>query len=292
MPRERVYTDEEIRALLRRATEIEDPSRRSDEPGLSLQEVEQVARESGIDPEAIRRAAQELELQTQRSAQDRSFPFLGASPVIDRERIVPGNMALLDWDEAVGMCRRAFSGEGKSQYSGNTREWVLKELGSERARVVVSPRGDETSIRVIRDISDLAWAAHGGIAGGMIGVTVILVFAVGLALPIALAASAASIAVLYMMARVLFRYLAARQDGHTKNLLDELESLIPTPDPSQPLTVGDTTTASGAPLDASLIDVASSESSQASGSDANSEVTSAITPEATAARPRPKRQRP
>ncbi len=232
MPRDRVYTDDEIRALLRRATEIGGPSGNADEPGLSLREIEQVARESGIDPEAVRRAAKELALEDQRSTQDKRYPFLGASPVIDRERIVPGNMAHVDWDEAVGICRRAFGGDGKSLYAGNTREWVLNELGSERARVVISPRDDGTSIRVIRDIADLAWASHGGIAGGMIGVSVILVFAVGLSLPVSLAASAVSIGVLYMIARSLFRYLAWRQDEHAKDLLDELESLIPVPNPS------------------------------------------------------------
>lgn len=65
MSAKRIYSEEEVARLIRRAVELEaDRSVAADEgagTGLTISEIEQVAAEAGIDPELIQKAASELE---------------------------------------------------------------------------------------------------------------------------------------------------------------------------------------------------------------------------------------
>ncbi|MFU8860804.1 MAG: hypothetical protein ACNA8K_10290 [Cyclonatronaceae bacterium] len=65
MSSKRVYSEEEVARLFRRAVELEaDRSVARDDgagAGLTISEIEQIAAEAGIDPELIQKAATELE---------------------------------------------------------------------------------------------------------------------------------------------------------------------------------------------------------------------------------------
>ena len=61
--RKRRYSDEEVRALLKRAAELENEGRMlpASEDGPTLTDLESIASEAGIHPLALREAARELD---------------------------------------------------------------------------------------------------------------------------------------------------------------------------------------------------------------------------------------
>lgn len=57
---ERTYGEDEVAEILQRAAGLE-TQRKHERPALSLAEIEAIARDSGLDPGLVRRAARELE---------------------------------------------------------------------------------------------------------------------------------------------------------------------------------------------------------------------------------------
>ena len=84
-PRERRYTDDEVALILRRAAELGGETGPSRSEGLSLAEIQPVAREVGIDPATVARAA--AALPTRR--RDRLTAILGGPMYFRLEAIVP-----------------------------------------------------------------------------------------------------------------------------------------------------------------------------------------------------------
>lgn len=70
---ERIYNEKEINRLIKRAAELEaerSVNRADGKRGLTITELEQVAAESGIDPELIHKASRELEEEHSKSSND------------------------------------------------------------------------------------------------------------------------------------------------------------------------------------------------------------------------------
>jgi hypothetical protein len=94
---EKRFTDREIGLILRRAVELEEGSPSSGLPsarGLTLSELQEIAKEAGIDPGMVGRAVAEID--SRRGLEPRSL--WGPSGVRREVRTVPGEMAR----EAVG----------------------------------------------------------------------------------------------------------------------------------------------------------------------------------------------
>jgi hypothetical protein len=147
--RKRLYSDKEIGSLIQRATEIQRKASESTERGLSLQEVEHIAAEIGIDPEHLRTAAVELE---SRLDAGEGFRFWGGPFVLDQERVVEGTLTEEQWEWIVLGLRRLTGSTGTVNEIGQIREWTrtIKDLDFllEQTQVTINPRNDQTTINV------------------------------------------------------------------------------------------------------------------------------------------------
>lgn len=169
----RAYSPEEISAVFRRASEIQADSESAGLDGLSEEELADIATETGIAPRHMRTALAELD----RSEANPAPLFLGGPTTIDEYRIVDGVLDDDAWSTVVSELRLLFGDEGDERRHGQTREWAISEWGFERVRVTVSSVQGRTRVRLVHRLSDWAWAFHGGIMGGAIGLaTVLFVF--------------------------------------------------------------------------------------------------------------------
>lgn len=129
---ERTYGEREIKDLLERAAHLQAAS--ADDgagPGLTLAELEQIAAESGIDPQFLRLAAHEAEAgitPRDTSGQTDTHIFV--------ERTVPGTLTEAQWESVVLRLRERFGsdlalsfglgpqyGHGVTETLGTAREW-------------------------------------------------------------------------------------------------------------------------------------------------------------------------
>lgn len=147
----RKYDEHEIARVIERAAELQEAdaerSRRA-ERGLTLEELERVGRETGLDPAYIRAAAAEADAP---GPPERSWQ----SPThVHAERWVPGPLQPEAWEEAVAALHRYAPGMagsetgGRTERVGRSREWTGRTGMGLEVRASVSPRGGGQRVRV------------------------------------------------------------------------------------------------------------------------------------------------
>ena len=150
---DRRFTDREIGLILKRAVELEEDSPSSGVPsarGLTLLELQEIAKDAGIDPGMVGRAV--VELDGKRSLDAPSL--FGPSAVRREVRTVPGELSR----EAVGELVRVADQEVEAQGT------VVEALGGVRwtgngrflnTQISVEPSGEDTLLRVEERFSEM-----------------------------------------------------------------------------------------------------------------------------------------
>ena len=144
--RSRLYSEQEMGALIQRATELQQGSSDAFEHGLSILEIERIAAELGITPEHLRNAA--LELENQSHTHD-SKGFWGTPFQIDLNRVVEGALTDEQWEEIVLMLRTYTGRAGRTNDIGKTKEWShFLDEGLGHTRVSISPREEQSTVKI------------------------------------------------------------------------------------------------------------------------------------------------
>ncbi|MFH1764210.1 MAG: hypothetical protein ABIF09_08470 [Gemmatimonadota bacterium] len=167
----RRYSDEEVRLLLKRASELESqgPSLPAKVDGPTLADLEAIASEAGINPALVRRAARELDSPSAGVTllAPQSSAFLGAPTVFELERTVRGEVSTSVLERLVGPLQRAADGMGHPSLLGRTLTWQSEDASKTRAlQVTVSVGRGETRLSIEERYGNLAGALFGGIVGG------------------------------------------------------------------------------------------------------------------------------
>ncbi len=156
-----LYTEKEIGALIKRATEIQENTHEFFPQGLSLQEIEDIAREIGIDPKHIRSAASELEHQM--AAEQRSN-FFGAPFLIEQKRAIRGEISDEDWEELVRQIQRVTGSAGRTTKVGQTRQWhrSVKDMSTtiEETHLQVASQNNRSTIEIRKYFRGGAYVAY------------------------------------------------------------------------------------------------------------------------------------
>ncbi|CAN5827239.1 hypothetical protein BH23GEM5_BH23GEM5_23600 [soil metagenome] len=137
---ERRYDDSEIRKILELATRPEavGPHPETGADGLTLLDIQSIALEVGIAPEAVSRAATTLDVSATPARKSWGMP-------IEVARTVPLRRALTDheWDQLVAELRATFRARGRVMVQGGLREWANGNL-----HACVEPTDDGYRLRL------------------------------------------------------------------------------------------------------------------------------------------------
>jgi len=184
----RVYSEEEVALLIRRAVELESERTKEggtgDQKGLTMEDLEKIAADSGIDPELMHKAAEELDTPD-------ALPNLEESTKVNKSEIVaehwikiPVNGQIYDdlitelnhrfgtsqddiswWDNLFN----DYSGKAVVSKTQNSADWrYTDEMELYTTRVLLQKRGDKLRIRVGKRIGwGMSWRFKG--AGILIG---------------------------------------------------------------------------------------------------------------------------
>lgn len=135
----------------------------SSSEGLTLAELQQIGRETGITPEFIARAAATVDRVDSALPSDTYF---GLPVSVARTVDLPGTLSDGDWDRLVVDLRETFEAHGEIRRDGSLREW---RNGNLRALVEPTESGDRLHFRTRKG------NAQSGLLGGL------AFFAMGLA---------------------------------------------------------------------------------------------------------------
>lgn len=167
----RRYTEKEFALILRRASELQarPTALPSGEQGLSLPEIAAVAREVGIDPALVERAALELGQPSTRGL----ARVLGGEARSRIEATVPGTLAEGDYQRVADAVRRATGLHGEARQELGSLEWSHRSDVS-HLFVTVTPGEDTTAVVVSADRSSaqaMTWLFSGLVSLIAAGIT-------------------------------------------------------------------------------------------------------------------------
>jgi hypothetical protein len=226
----RLYSEKEIAALFRRASELQNAETAGTAPGLSFSEVERIARDLGIDPRYVEAAAMDLRAGGS-PAEKRSL--IGAPVLIEGGRLASKDVSDEQWESMVQECRRAFGQTGRTEQRGRTMEWMTSGPDLVENRMTVTPKGDATSIQLSQDYSGVAGLAY--ITGTLATVVsaAALVAAIDLPLAAEVAAGGGTVGGALLLLRTWFRHFMGGQRRKQTELLGRLQSIAGIAQPQQ-----------------------------------------------------------
>lgn len=119
---DRHYNEDEVAAIFRAATEGSESRALPDgrAHGLTLHDLQDIAREVGISPSAVSRAAQSLDRPNEMAARR---TFLGLPIAVERRVALNRNLTDTEWDLLVVELREVFHARGTVRTQGSLREW-------------------------------------------------------------------------------------------------------------------------------------------------------------------------
>jgi hypothetical protein len=231
----RKFNDEEVALIIKRAAELQQTEQVAQDSSnaMSLKEVEEIAKEAGIDPALVRRAAVTLDKPSEIT---RPSPWVGKPTRIVFERVVDGEIPTDAYELIVNEIRRTFGDNGVPSVLGRTLAWTSTSVGGRRhARgrqidVSVMSRGGVTTIRVEEELRNTAGALFGGLVGGGTGGTSGLSMGIGMG---AFHSPALAVAMLflfaggfYTIARTVFGSIQGKREKELRDLTDRLQQQV------------------------------------------------------------------
>ncbi|MEO5588989.1 MAG: hypothetical protein ABIS03_05330 [Gemmatimonadaceae bacterium] len=234
-PTSRRFNDEEVALIIKRAAELQQSESvaSAESSSLTLGDVEQIAREAGIDASLIRRAAQSLD---RPAATNRPSPWAGAPTRLVFERVVDGEILVDDFETLVNEMRRTMGDNGVASVLGRTLAWSSTTRARRRRQsgrqvdLTVSVRGGLTTIRVEEELGSLAGGLFGGLVGGGGGGTSGITMGVGIGVfhSVAMAGLvwAGVVGSFYVLARTIFRNISAKREAQLGKIADRLEEMV------------------------------------------------------------------
>ncbi len=232
-PRRR-YRDEEVREIVRRASEIE-ASRPTADGALTVGGVEALAAEVGIAPETVREAARGLALPATSgglaaAAAATDNPWIGGPTRLAYERVVEGELPDSEFPVMLEEIRALLNHPGQVTQLGRSFSWTgVRSAGSTRGlEIAVSVRGGRTRITVHESLGNLIGGIFGGVGGGVGGGGLGLVLPLGGALagPVGMVLIVpAWLATVYLGARRIFSRTAASRRRQLEALVDRMAAL-------------------------------------------------------------------
>jgi hypothetical protein len=140
----KVYNEQESAAILKKAAEKSHEASTGESLGSTIQELEQIASASGIDPAQINQAAAELSASETRP--DRSFwggPFSFFSQVdIDHE------LSAVEWEGMLVLIRDFFRTKGDVIERGSAYEWTSPRGTTNEAHITAVKKNGKTKLAV------------------------------------------------------------------------------------------------------------------------------------------------
>lgn len=159
---ERRYDEKEVGAILRRAAEMQSGVEAPDAAGgLTIQELQELGREVGIDPAVLQQAALESD-----TPSGKKLYVSGAAGTVLIDRLIEGELSDEAWEEIVLDLRRHVGRPGADTVKGNKREWSGGfDIGS--LTLTATAQGGQTRIRLFSEFAGgigLTWLIGGVVA--------------------------------------------------------------------------------------------------------------------------------
>ena len=229
----RRFNEKEVAAIIKRASELQQVETTSEPSGgMSLAELEQIAREAGLDPALVRRAASDLDT---RVTDREPSAFFGAPTVLVLERTIDGEVSPEEYESLVLEIQRELGGVGSASTLGRSLVWTM--TGADRrpattrtVQVTITPRNGRTTIRMEEPLRQFAGGLFGTLMGGLGGGVGSIAMGIGMgtfeSAPVAAGLIGAVIGGSYLLARTIFGRTVRSRGDRLQRLMSRLAERV------------------------------------------------------------------
>jgi hypothetical protein len=227
-PPGRRFNEKEVARIIKRASELQEeeaPAESSN--GMSLAELEQVAREAGLDPALVRRAATDLDT---RVSDQQPSRLVGAPTTLRLERTIDGELPPEEFESMVLQIQRAVGQVGTATTIGRTFQWTAygvdrRRVSTRTVQLTVTPRDGRTTIRIEEPLGQLAGGLFGGVTAGLGGMLSSVAYGVGMtadSASLAVALIASALGGTFLLARTIFGRMVRGRGEELQTLMSRL----------------------------------------------------------------------
>ncbi|HZS59154.1 MAG TPA: hypothetical protein VFA43_07790 [Gemmatimonadaceae bacterium] len=159
---ERRYGEEEVREIFSLATtgDRRDGVLPSEPGGLTLDELQRIGQEVGIEPARVAQAAEQLDARGKLAPVRRSFGLpVGVSRVVDLPRAPTDR----EWERLISEFRTTFGTQGHTTTTGGLREW---SQGNLHISIEPTEYGEQLRLSTLKE-DGIALNGLGGLMGAM-----------------------------------------------------------------------------------------------------------------------------
>ena len=229
----RRFDEKEVAAIIKRASELQQVETTSEPSGgMSLAELEQIAREAGLDPALVRRAASDLDT---RVTDREPSAFFGAPTALVLERTVDGEVPPEEYESLVLEIQRELGGVGSASGLGRSLVWTMTTHNHRRAatrtvQVTVTPRDGRTTIRMEEPLRQFAGGLFATLIGGLGGGVGSIAMGIGMgtfeSAPVAAGLVGAVLGGSYLLARTIFGRTVRSRGERLQRLMSRLAERV------------------------------------------------------------------
>lgn len=144
---ERQYGDDEVREIFSLATtgDSRDHSLPVESGGLTLEDLQRIGQEAGIEPSRVAQAAKSLDARGRIAPMRKSFGVpVGMSRVVDLPRAPTDR----EWEQLISGFRTTFGAQGVTTTSGGMRDWAHGNL---HISVEPTEHGQQLRLSTLKD---------------------------------------------------------------------------------------------------------------------------------------------
>lgn len=159
---ERRYGDDEVREIFSLATTggARDRSLPAESGGMTLDELQRIGEEAGIEPARVAQAAETLDARGKPAPVRRAFGLpIGLSRLVDLPRAPTDR----EWEQLISQFRTTFGAQGQMTTSGGLRQW---SHGNLHISVEPTERGEQLRLSMRNDAAE-GLNAIGLLTGGI-----------------------------------------------------------------------------------------------------------------------------
>jgi hypothetical protein len=141
----RRYTDQEVAEIFERASQVQRAGLRKDPAeGMTLSQLQEIAREVGIAPEAVAEAARSVDLTDRRTIRRMLGLPVGVGLTADLGRRLTDE----EWQQLVVDLRETFDARGSVREEGAFRQWTNGNL---QVHIEPTPTGNQVRMRTLKE---------------------------------------------------------------------------------------------------------------------------------------------
>jgi len=216
-----LFNQDEISAILKRAAEMQGAGDPDTQVGFSLDELQNIAADAGIDPKYVTAAASEV-ARTSSDETGRSAKSLFHTENL----VVDGGIGEAAWEAIVAETRQTFKDTGKVHRRGNSYEWTHSGKSGEQAHVMVTEIDGRTHIRTYWQGQIMKIAVYTPtIVLAAIMLPLIFESTIGFN-PAGIAVYVAIVGSLFFLANWMLGRMAASQKTKVSDLMTRIEEIL------------------------------------------------------------------